>query len=275
MNKFKVFFTVIAFVWLWSCGFWAIFQCLYTGNIAWIGLLINAWGLPLWMLLRFLSPYKYRGDQREPVAFAAVLAGLAVALLSDSEKGMPVYLAIYNLFIVLIYLFHLSALRHPDSPDVDSLFPPMKMVNGESWHSADACRRGDFEGLLLVFLRGSFCADSRAQLLDLAQLLPELERRQIGLVIFSTEPLGNWSHWTKDLPGVMFVQLASGSGENPVVVASGGSPLALCAHVSRAARPSQWLLDRDGFVLWRHLPGNYRTPGDIGLLRGQLFRLQD
>ncbi|WP_323846935.1 hypothetical protein [Microbulbifer magnicolonia] len=275
MNKFKVFFTAIAFFWLWGCGFWAAFHYFSTGDIAWLGLLINAWALPVWMLLRYRWPLKYRGDLREPVAFAAVLAGLAIALLSDSEKGQPVYLAIYNLFILLIYLFHLSAFRHPDMPAVDASFPALVTAAGNSWNAAEYARLSDFAGLVLVFLRGSFCADSRAQLAQLPELLPALKKRGVGLVIITGEDPARCSSRLPKPPEFELLQLSAEAPANQPFIASGGVPMRLSSRLSAAIRPSQWLLDSEGFVLWRHLPANYRIPGDVEQLRGQLFRLED
>ncbi|WP_139304911.1 redoxin domain-containing protein [Microbulbifer marinus] len=200
---------------------------------------------------------------------------MAVALLSDSEKGQPVYLAIYNLFVVLVYLFHLSALRHPAMPALDAGFPCLVTADGKNWSAAEHARRGNFDGLLLVFLRSSFCADSRGLLMQLSALLPELKRRGVGLVICSAEPPSRWSRWITAVPLLEFLQLAPGESANDAFLAPGGAPLTQSATFSEAARPSQWLLDSEGFVLWRHLPGNYRTPGSAELLRGQLFRLQD
>lgn len=275
MNKFKVFFTALAFIWLWSCGFWAVFRCFTTGEVAWLGLLINAWALPLWMLLRYLKPGKYRGDQREAPAFAVVLAGLAVALLSDSEKGQPVYLAIYNLFVFLVYLFHLSALHHPDAPEVDSRFPELETADGKNWSAAEYSRRNNLRGLLLVFLRGSFCADSRSLLAQLPVLMPEIHKHGLGLVLFSVETPSRWPRRLRESLPVDMLQLATGKGINRPLVATGGAPLLIRPRQSDAARPSQWLLDSEGFVLWRHLPANYRTPGNVEMLRGQLFRVED
>ncbi|MFC6634634.1 hypothetical protein [Microbulbifer taiwanensis] len=198
---------------------------------------------------------------------------MAVALLSDSERGAPVYLAICNLFVCLIYLFHLSALNHPDMPAVGSRFPLLTTINGNSWDAGQYSRRDNCAGLLLVFLRGSFCADSRAMLARLPELLPELRKRGIELLLFSTEPPTLWPAHLRERLSVNMFQLSAGAAANTPFIARGGAPL-LSQHTA-ALRPSQWLLDREGFVLWRHLPANYRTPGDAALMRGQLFRLEE
>ncbi|GAB2521067.1 hypothetical protein GCM10008940_24480 [Microbulbifer agarilyticus] len=44
---------------------------------------------------------------------------------------------------------------------------------------------------------------------------------------------------------------------------------------SAAARPSAWLVDSEGVILWRELTGNYRTPARADTLRAQWFRLVD
>lgn len=111
MNKIKAFFASIALIWLFGCGVWAISRFLGSAEIAWFGLLVNAWALPLWMLFCRLWPGKFRSEEREPPAFSAVLVGLAIALLGDSEKGLAVYLGIYNLFVFLLYLHYLRKER--------------------------------------------------------------------------------------------------------------------------------------------------------------------
>lgn len=284
MNKFKSFFSLISFFWLWSCGFYALFQWFVTGKIAWPGLLINAWALPLWMLLRFLNPQKLSGDQRETPAFAAVLSGLAVTLLTDVDRGLPLCLAIANLFVVLVYLFHLSAFRQPDMPAVDSVFPTLAACDGKGWNAAASGRGEKAAGLLLVFLRGSFCADSRAQLVQLAAMEEALRRRSVHLVLFSTESADHWrSLWVGETEPEI-VELCPVEERNRQFIAargapawlrllgrlvgSGGGPVAVC-------RPSCWLLDDEAFVIWRHLPHNYRLPGSGSFIRGQLVRLEE
>lgn len=277
MNKFKGFFTFIAFVWLCGCGFWAIFRGFVTGEIAWLGVLINAWALPVWMLLRYRRPAKFSGDLRETPAFAAVLLGLAVVLLADFGRGQPVYLAVYNLFILLVYLFHLSALRHPQMPPLDALFPELNTVGGGSWSAAEVARREKVAGLLLVFLRGSFCADSRALLAQLSGLSAELQRRNVKLILCSAEAESTWRKFSSWPEAAELVQLVPSAEANSAFVASGGVPLLIRLLKSPVAalRPSLWLLDDDGYVVWRHLPENYRLPGNAQLLRGQLFRLEE
>lgn len=283
MNKFKAFFTHFSFYWLWCCGFWALYQGVATGKIAWFGLLLNAWALPLWMLLRFRNPQKFSGDQRETPAFATVLAGLALTLLTDIDRGLPVYLAIVNLFAVLIYLFHLTALKHPAMPAVDREFPSLATVDGKEWDAAGFCRRQKAEGLLLVFLRGSFCADSRAQLTELAAIEESLRRHRIRPVLLSTESVDHWRHLWRGESMPEIVQLCPSDERNRQFVAAGGAPLwplrpgrAVPGGSVRgsACRPSCWLLDEEAFVIWRYLPDNYRLPGSGEFIRGQLVRLQ-
>ncbi|MGL6160144.1 hypothetical protein [Microbulbifer sp.] len=276
MNKFNSFFTILAFIWLYSCGFWALFRWISTGDIAWLGLAINALALPVWMILRWWRPAGYRGSLREDPAFAAVLLGLAVALVTDTGKGEPTYLAIYNLFILLAYLFHISALRQPEMPKVNGRFPPLCTVEGQRWDPAAGGDEGNIEGLVLVFLRGTFCADSRALLSQLPELGELLNRYNARLVLFSTEDKARWTQLWRggQLPEI--VQLAEKEA-NRLFVAAGGQPLWLRllrppTATAGACRPGLWLLDSEGFVLWRHLPGNYRTPGDVDLLKGQLSR---
>lgn len=282
MNKFKGFFTLISFFWLWSCGFCALFQWFVTGKAAWFGLLISAWALPLWMLLRFRNPQKFSGDQRETPAFAAVLSGLAVTLLTDVDRGLPLYLAIANLFVVLVYLFHLSAFRQPAMPPVDGVFPTLATGGGQDWNAADSARREKAAGLLLVFLRGSFCADSRAQLSQLAAMEGELHRRRVQPVLISTESA---DHWRPLYTGEMvpeIVELCPADKRNRPFVAAGGAPAWLWmlgrlagSGAGPVCRPSCWLLDDEAFVVWRHLPDNYRLPGSGEFIRGQLVRLEE
>lgn len=279
MNKFKSFFTIIAFIWLYSCGFWALFHWISAGGIAWLGLAISGLALPLWMFLRWWRPARYRGSLREDPAFAAALVGLAVVLISDTGKGGPTYLAIYNLFVLLAYLFHLSALHHPEMPRVNGYFPPLRTAEGRRWDPIADSGEAGARGLGLIFLRGTFCADSRALLLQLPELEERLNRCGAHLVLFSTEEKGRWEHLWRggQLPEI--VQLAAEGEGNRLFVAAGGQPLWLrlsspFAPAAVACRPSLWLLDRDGSVLWRHLPGNYRTPGGADFLKGQLFRLE-
>lgn len=284
MNKFKGFFTLFSFFWLWSCGFWAIFQWFVTGKIAWFGLLVNAWALPLWILFRFRNPQRFSGDLRETPAFATVLAGVAVTLLTDTDRGQPVYLAIANLFAVLVYLFHLSALRQPAMPRPDSVFPALGTAGGESWDAAEFCRRQGAEGVLLVFLRGSFCADSRAQLVQLASIERTLHGRRVCPVLLSTEPADNWRRLWRGGAAVEIVQLCPADERNRQFVAAAGAPpwLRLLGRLagsdggpSAACRPGCWLFDDEGFVIWRYLPDNYRLPGSGEFIRGQLARLED
>ncbi|MBB3062316.1 hypothetical protein [Microbulbifer rhizosphaerae] len=278
MNKFKSFFTFLAFIWLYSCGFWALFRWISVGGIAWLGLAVNALALPVWMILRLWRPARYRGSLREDPAFAAVLLGLAVVLVTDTGKGEPAYLAIYNLFILLAYLFHLSALRQPEMPGVNERFPPLCTVEGQRLDPAAGVREGNIEGLVLVFLRGTFCADSRALLSKLPELGELLNHYNAQLILFSTEDKRRWAHLWRggQLPEI--VQLAEEEEANRPFVAAGGQPLwqrlfRPSTPTAGVCRPGLWLLDGEGFVLWRHLPGNYRTPGDVDLLKGQLSRL--
>ncbi|WP_346838891.1 hypothetical protein [Microbulbifer sp. SAOS-129_SWC] len=275
MNNFKGFFTFIAFIWLWSCGIWAFAHGIYSGEIAWFGLLLNAWALPVWMLLRYFRAPRYSGDLRETPAFTALLVGLAVVLLTDSEKGMPLYLAIYNLFAVLVYLFHLSALTQPHGLPAGEPFPALNAVGGQ-WRSQQAASAGDCAGLLLVFLRGSYCADSRCLLAGLQEIEETLARRNICPVLISTESRERWRRWWPAGARGEWLQLNSGD-DNPWFVAAAGAPLwiRLLGGSAAACRPGIWLLERDGTVVWRHLPGNYRVPGNAEMLRGQLFRIEE
>jgi hypothetical protein len=287
MNRFKCFFTFIAFVWLWSCGFGALYFYFVSGEIAWLGTLLSAWALPVWMWIRYLWPRKFSSEQREPIAFATVLAGLAVALLADSEKGLAVYLAIYNLFVVLIYLFHLSALRHPPAPEVGELFPSVDVDDGSSWNAAEALHPPTTNGVLLLFLRGSFCADSRTQVIQLVELVPALQRNGVQLVLASTEAERHWQAILQHGVKAKALQLAPAGERNKPFVAPRGVPVWLrllglilpssrrAAGSAEACRPSAWLIDADGRVVWRHLPANYRQPGEVALLRGQLSRLPE
>ena len=285
MNRFKCFFTFIAFVWLWSCGFGALYIYFISGDVAWLGTLLSAWALPVWMWIRYRWPSKFSGEQREPIAFATVMAGLAVALLADSEKGLAVYLAIYNLFVVLVYLFHLTALRHPAMPGVGTLFPTLDVADGANWSTTDALRPPATKGALLLFLRGSFCADSRAQVSQLAELAPALRRSEVQLVLASTEVAHHWQAMLQEDVSAQILQLAPVGQQNGPFIAARGVPAWLrllglilpssrrAAGAAEACRPSAWLLDADGRVVWRHLPANYRQPGEAALLRGQLSRL--
>lgn len=281
MNKFKSFFTFLAFTWLCGCAVWAISRWISVGGTAWLGLFISSLALPAWMVLRFLRPQKFRGDLREAPAFITVLAGLAIILLTDTDKGGAVYLALYNLFILLLYLYHLSAFAHPPpQPAPESRFPVLVTRTGSEWRYG-AAEEGIAEGesaesgALLIFLRGSFCADSRALLMQLPQLNLDLQKLGVRLCLFSTEAESHWRHNWPDGIGVKFIQLSSAEANRPFV-AEHGAPFILRLlkpSATAVCRPSQWLLDRDGVVLWRHLPGNYRTPGDVSLLRSQLSRL--
>lgn len=287
MNRFKCFFTFITFVWLWSCGFGALYIYFISGKVAWLGTWLSAWALPVWMCMRYRWPDKFSSEQREPVAFATVLAGLAVALLTDSTKGLAVYLAIYNLFAVLVYLFHLSALRHPAMPEVGKLFPILDLADGSSWSATKVLPLPETKGVLLLFLRGSFCADSRAQVIQLAELTPALRRNGVQLVLASTEAVHHWQAMLQGDLTAQILQLAPGGEQNSPFIAARGVPVWLrllglilpssrrAAGSAEACRPSAWLLDAEGVVIWRHLPVNYRQPGEGALLRGQLSRLPE
>ncbi|WGL18151.1 hypothetical protein PVT68_07595 [Microbulbifer bruguierae] len=284
MNKFKVFFTFLAFIWLLGCGFWSIYSFLLHPESRWIGLLINAWALPFWMLLRYQFSGRIEGDLREPGAFAGVLGGLAIVLLTDVDRGMAIYLAIYNLFVLLIYLYHLSAVHHPKMPRVDATFPTLCRVDQRKWQAAEYCRQRQLNGVVLIFLRGSYCADSRNQLLQLCGLQREMARLKIGLLLWSVQSANQWPQrlWpaksgSKSEPEDLMPplqQLAPADGSNATFVAHFGAPLLLRPWIRDAARPSAWLIDAEGFVVWRQLASNYRTPVDAATLRSQLFRLQ-
>lgn len=322
MNKFKVFFTFLAFIWLLTCGIGAIYAFVHdlegTRRVAWIGLLINAWALPFWMLLRYLFAGKIEGDLREAGAFAAVLSGLAIVLLTDNNLGLPIYLAIYNLFVFLIYLYHLSAVTFPEMPSLDTPFPTLAQKNAGEWSATAYCRKYQLSGVLVLFLRGSYCADSRNQLIQLQELVPELQRRKVGLVLWSTEPEKKWpihlnggfgasqcpdsngdagpvvsrqaekqveqqaervlersttSDVGKPSARLTVQQLTESLQHRFPFIARGGAPLLLRPWVRDAARPSAWLVDAEGYILWRELAPNYRTPPSAATLRAQLFRL--
>ncbi|WP_105101883.1 hypothetical protein [Microbulbifer pacificus] len=281
MNKFKAFLTFVGFFWLLVCGFWALFSMLWGADsrttAAWIGLLINAWALPVWMLLRYLLPGKISGDLREPGAFAGVLLGLALVLLADSSRGLPVHLAIYNLFVFLLYLYHLSSVAWPTMPARETLFPDIEEMNMGGWRVAEYCRDRDIKGAIVLFLRGSYCADSRNQLHQLHALQEELQRKKVGLVLWSVQPTDRWPH--RLLAGEQYMntlqvrQLAPPLPE--LFVATNAAPILLWPWVKDAARPSAWLVNAEGYILWRELAANYRTPVTAANLRGQLFRLQE
>lgn len=301
MNKFKVFFTFIAFFWLLLCGFAAIYA-IASGDgsnspLAWCGLLINAWALPIWMLVRYLNPQKLSGDLRESGAFFGVLIGLAISLLTDSERGLPVYLAICNLFVVLVYLYHLSAVGHPEMPALDEVFPPLEILGGENWQARalrrnrglkslgdgveEDCQEGRREkgiekglsGVLVIFLRGSYCADSRRQVCELRELIPELTRRNVGVVLLSAQPASKWPAFLVD--GFQVLQLDVTGMSSARFVAPSAAPIILRPWLRDAARPSAWLLDGEGYVLWRELAVNYRVLAGVELLRSQLFRVEE
>lgn len=272
MNKFKSFFTFFAFLWLCLCGFWGFYALWQSGNFAWTGLIINALALPLWTFLRYLRPQKFVGDIRESPAFACVLLGLGIALLTDAQKGLPVYLAIYNLFVVLLYLYHLSSVRHPSLPAVETRFPALSLADSSEWDPEHCCGTGE-KGTLVVFLRGSFCADSRRLLRELQDVLPDLSARGVTLSVFTTEPL---SAWAEELHRTVPMSQLDGQAEtNAPFVAPGAAPLLFWPRVQNALRPSAWLLDGEGYILWRYLPGNYRVPGSGAKFFDQLYRLED
>mgnify|MGYP003835822951 CR=1 FL=1 len=247
----------------------------------WIGLFINAWALPVWMLLRYLKPQKLAGDMRESGAFFAVLIGLAIVLLSDSERGLPVTLAIVNLFVLLVYLYHLSAVRHPVMPALDEEFPSLEIIGGKSWQARVFCggeaRKSGSEngvsGVLVIFLRGSYCADSRSQLHQLRALVPELNRRNIGLLLLSCQPAAKWPEALT--AGMQVLQLDATGANAGRFVAPSAAPIILRPWLRDAARPSAWLLDSEGYIVWRTLATNYRVTAGVELLRGQLFRIDD
>lgn len=295
MTRIKGFFTFAAFIWLWGCGIWALWQYFASAEIAWLGVLINAWAMPLWMVLRFFRSGQFAGEQWEPKAFAVLLVGLGIALLTASEQSLPMQLTLYNLFIVLIYLFHWSAVSHPAMPPLEQLFPPLSLSGSQRWPVADSHGERQIEeideategkgGYLLVMLRGTFCADSRAQVCQLAQALPRLKKSDVELMLVSTEQAEHWHHlWPGDSePQVL--QLAPTEAANAAFIEPAGVPIWLrllgrlvgmrAPSSGAACRPSAWLLDDEGYVVWRHLPANYRMPGSGEFLCGQVSRLED
>lgn len=295
MSRIKVFFTFAAFIWLWGCGFWALWRYAASGEIPWLGLLVNAWALPVWMLLRFSLPQRFSGEQREAKAFALVLLGLAFVLLTATEQNLPIHLSIYNLFVVLLYLFHSSAVSHPPVPQQNQRFTPLVLSSGSCWPDLAAEQQdiavegGEFPaeggGYLLVMMRGSFCADSRAQLLQLAELHPRLKQLGIQLVFASTELGEHWHHLWPDNEKPLTLQLDPRAMQNEAFIAQAGVPLWLRLSgrmmgvrgpaTAAACRPSAWLLDSEGYVVWRHLPANYRVPGSGAFLYSQVSRLED
>ncbi|WP_237066742.1 hypothetical protein [Microbulbifer guangxiensis] len=174
-------------------------------------------------------------------------------------------------------------------------FPPLLLAGGGSWplDTTGAApveeREGESAtgegGYLLVAMRGSFCADSRAQLLQLASLQTRLDRLGVQLVLVSTEAPEHWHHWWpgKDKPKVL--QLDAHNAKNEAFIAPAGVPLwlrltgrllGMRGPASAAAcRPSAWLLDDEGYIVWRHLPANYRMPGSGDFFLGQVSRLGD
>ncbi|MFV8783792.1 hypothetical protein ACNKU7_15350 [Microbulbifer sp. SA54] len=279
MIKFKVFFTFLAIIWLCLCGAGSIYAFFATGNVAWMGVAVNALALPIWLLARQIRSTEIAPDLRESPAFAGVLIGLGVALLLDTKKGMAVYLAIYNLFVFLLYLYHLSAIRHPSMVAVNSRFPQLQLADSQAWDAAD--NEGDCGGFLLLFLRGSFCAESRWQLWQLLAAHEKLSRSSVRPVLISMESRAQWLEYFRrtqsaDIPDSwLFLELNGSAESNELFIANSGAPL-LCWHQKKAAvRPSAWLLDTEGYVVWRHLPANYRDPGSITLIADQLYRLEE
>ncbi|WOX06639.1 hypothetical protein [Microbulbifer pacificus] len=227
--------------------------------------------------MRYLFPAKISGDIREPGAFAGVLLGLALVLLADSERGWPVYLAIYNLFVFLLYLYHLSSVAWPPAPAVDSLFPAVEEMNKGRWRVEDYCSEHSVEGVIVLFLRGSYCADSRNQLHQLRALQEELLGKNVGLVLWSVQGENKWPRWLlahdSAVNTLRVRQLAQPVPE--MFVAANAAPFLLRPWIKDAARPSAWLVDAEGNILWRELAANYRTPVSVATLGSQLFRLQE
>nr|WP_033230331.1 redoxin domain-containing protein [Microbulbifer agarilyticus] len=241
---------------------------------------MNALALPIWVWFRYLYPQKFHGDLRETSAFLAVLLGLALALLADGQLSLPIYLVITNLFVVLLYLYHFSSIAHPALPGLNEPFPEIEEQTGKGCHIRDICRERALDGVFVVFLRGSFCADSRGQLASFQHLLPELQKRNIGILLFSAQPSTSWDKSLSQLGAaaraeLQVHQLAESSEVYPLFVARQGAPLLMQPWQSAAARPSAWLVDSEGLVLWRELAGNYRTPPGADSLRAQWFRLED
>ncbi|WP_043317713.1 redoxin domain-containing protein [Microbulbifer sp. HZ11] len=281
MNKIKAFFTFFTFSWLLVCGFGALIPLLgsaaTTEKVAWLGVIINALALPLWMLMRFLRPQKLAGDLRESTAFFAVLAGLALTLLADTQRGLPIYLVLFNLFAFLIYLYHLSAISHPHMPAVNEEFPELSDREGRQHKIGDFCAVNGLSGVFVIFLRGSYCADSRHQLVALQELRPEFERKKIGVLLWSAQPPSSWpADLLKPLSdSPVFSDEVSPLAGPAQFVARHGAPLLVSPWFADAVRPSAWLVDDEGTILWRALPGSYRTLPSAELLRSQCYRLLD
>ncbi|WP_226667799.1 hypothetical protein [Microbulbifer aggregans] len=192
---------------------------------------------------------------------------------------MAVYLAIYNLFVFLIYLNHLSAVRHSSMPAVNSSFPELMVEGNQSWQAADVC--GNFGGALLLFLRGSFCAESRIQVRQLMCAQEKLDARGVKLVLVSMETRAQWYERLRcdpqaDIPGKwLFLQLDRDAAKNVPFIASSGAPFVRWWWGRDAVRPSTWLLDAEGYIVWRYLPDNYRVPGSGAQFLEQLYRLEE
>lgn len=279
MNKFKVFFTFLAIIWLCLCGVGSIYAFFESGSYAWLGVSVNAFALPLWLLFKQLRPAEIAVDSRESPAFAGVLLGLGLVLLLDTKKSLAVYLAIYNLFVFLLYLYHLSTIRHLSMPAVNSPFPTLVVDGNQSWCAEDACESSD--GVLLLFLRGSFCAESHMQLRQLIAAQEKLDARGIRLVLVSMQAPARWLECLQhglqaDIPASwLFLQLDPQAAINKPFIAAGGAPFLHWLWSKNAVRPSAWLLDSEGYIVWRHLPDNYRVPGSGAQFLEQLYRLEE
>ncbi|MBN8432452.1 hypothetical protein JF535_16540 [Microbulbifer salipaludis] len=236
--------------------------------------------------MRYQYPEKIAGDLRESGALFGVLAGLAIVLLTDATRGLPIYLAITNLFVLLVYLYHLSAVTHPQMPGVDDMFPPLAFAGGEKWVAGQFCSTRRLRGVLVVFLRGAFCAASRRQLHQLHALMPELARRNMGMLLLSGQSPACW-------PASLAAEVAALASEDCRLeqldtaatnaqgfIADSAAPFLRHAfrqpeRRTHAVRPSAWLLDADGYILWRDLAMNYRVPVQVETLRSQLSRVED
>lgn len=246
-----VFFTFFSFMWLFLCGVWAFYQFVGDASLAWLGLTVNSLALPFWVAYRHFKAEKINADLRETPAFFLVLTGLLITLLTDQEKGVPLYFSLYNLFIVLLYLFQFSRLRFPRDYKTMLEFPPA--TRGSSDESEE-------KASLWVFLRSPWCAHSRAVVTCLEQNAGKFAEAGVRITLW----LAKGNRISGNKPLAENIEIKTWAGGEVGVEMDGGQPLLarISGQGSDALKPSYWLLDSCGRILWRHLPANYRTPGD-------------